>query len=282
MTKGDEQMLHFLAAYEGLTRRRYAAALTQFATWYQQIYRAAPDAALLTAEEVRAYRNALSARGLQAATVNVHLAALRGQVRSCGRAVRVKGVRRVLPAIAHLNGRELGRLLAVAAGDSWQAKRNVALLTLLARAGLRVSEALAVTLGDIEMGERSGQVLVKQGKGLKERVVPLSKEARVALAVYLAVRPTPALTDCVFLTRSRGALTSRDAQRIVTQAARQAGIAKKVTPHTLRHTFATRFLEANPGDLATLSRLLGHASTTTTLRYLHPRSEQVQAMIEGL
>ena len=62
----EEQITPFLAAYEGLTQQRYAAALAHFATWYRQVYRAAPDAVLLTAEEVREYRNALSARGLQA------------------------------------------------------------------------------------------------------------------------------------------------------------------------------------------------------------------------
>lgn len=273
-----------LAAYEGYTRDRYAAALAQFSAWYTAQYQTEPDAALLTAEELRTYRNALSAQGLQAATVNLRLAALRALLRAQGRTVKVKGVKQVAPAVEALDARELGRLLAAVEGPAWQDKRNVALLQVLARAGLRISEALALTVSDLTLNERSGLLLVRQGKGRKERRVPLGAEVRAALRAYLAVRPTPvngAASAMLFLSRSWQPLAARDVQRLLTEAARRAGLEKKVTPHTLRHTFATRFLQSG-GDLATLATLLGHSSVATTTRYLHPDAGRIQEMVEEL
>ncbi len=272
----------YLAEYEGLTRDRYAAALTEFAAWYTATYGEAPDPALLTGEEIREYRKWLSGtQKLQAATVNLRLAALRGVLRRLGRELKIKGVKQVQPDIEALDGRELGRLLAAVEGARWQDQRNLALLNVLARAGLRVSEVLALRLDDVTLNGRSGALLVRQGKGLKERTVVLSKEARAALRAYLDVRPRALQTDVLFISRSWQPLGPRDVQRVITEAAQRAGITKKVTPHTLRHTFATRFLQ-NGGDLATLAKLLGHSSIATTTRYLHPDAARVQEMVEDL
>jgi len=271
----------FLDEYEGITRRRYADALAEFATWYQATYDALPEPALLTAEELREYRNHLVAQGHKAATVNLRLAPLRGLLRSIGRNVKVKGVKQVKPAIEALDGRELGRLLAAVEGSDWQDVRNGAMLAILARAGLRLSEALALKLDDVTLNDRSGSLLVRQGKGKKERTVALAKEARAALRAYLEVRPKMAQTEVLFISRSWQPLGARDVQRLITEASRRAGIQKTVTPHTLRHTFATRFLQ-NGGDVATLASLLGHTNVVTTTRYLHPNAARVQEMVEGL
>lgn len=272
----------YLAEYEGLTHARYAEALTAFAEWYQTTYGEPPNPALLTAEELRAYRQHLTGPlNLKAATVNLRLAALRGLLRSLGRTVAVKGVRQVKPALETLDGRELGRLLAAVAGRGWQAQRNLALLTVLARAGLRLSEALALRVGDVTLNDRSGALLVRHGKGLKERTVPLAKEARAALRAYLDVRPAQAPTDVLFISHTWQPLGPRDVQRLITEAARRAGLTKAVTPHTLRHTFATRFLQSG-GDLATLATLLGHTNVATTTRYLHPNAARMQELVEEL
>ncbi|OQA13443.1 MAG: Tyrosine recombinase XerD [Chloroflexi bacterium ADurb.Bin360] len=221
------------------------------------------------------------AQGHKAATVNLRLAPLRGLLRSMGRNVKVKGVKQVKPAIEALDGRELGRLLAAVEGHDWQDLRNIALLNLLARAGLRLSETLALKLDDVTLNDRSGSLLVRQGKGKKERTVALAKEARAALRAYLEVRPKMAQTEVLFISRSWQPLGARDIQRLITEASRRAGIQKTVTPHTLRHTFATRFLQ-NGGDVATLASLLGHTNVVTTTRYLHPNASRVQEMVEGL
>ncbi len=272
----------FLIDHEGLTHRRYADALTQFHTWYIQTYHCEPEVALLTVEELRAYRQYLSGeRHYQAATINLHLAALRGLLRCHGRNLRLKGVKLVAPAVEALDARALGRLLAAVDGPDWQDKRNVALLNVLARAGLRISEALSLNIGDVQLGDRGGVVLIRQGKGGKERSVALPKEARAALRAYLAVRPQAPESKLLFLSRSWQALGARDVQRLLAAAAQRAGLTQKITPHTLRHTYATRFLQAG-GDIATLAQLLGHSSVATTTRYLHPDAGRVQEMVEEL
>jgi site-specific recombinase XerD len=277
-----ETVTAFLARYPASTRRQYRLALDDFATWYRQSYGEAPIANLLTEEELREWRAHLTGvRQLQAATVNQRLSAVKSLARANGRDLTVRGVRRVPQPVEPLNGRELGRLFAAAEGKRWLDARNVALLSVMGRAGLRVSEVCALQIGDVELNPRSGSALVRQGKGLKERSVPLSLQARKDLAAYLEVRPTAPAAQ-LFLSKSQRALSVRAVQRMVKRVARLALIdGKDVTPHVLRHTFATRFLRKG-GDLATLQSLLGHANLSTTARYLHPNAAQVQAMVEGM
>ncbi len=263
------------------TREAYARALADFHTWYVQTYGEEPDATLLTDEEAREWRHFLAnVRRLSASTVNQRLAALKGLARHHGRELRVKGMKRVPLPVEPLNGRELGRLIAAVEGETWQARRDVAILNLMARAGLRVSEVVTLRLDDVTLNARKGHVVVRASKGLKERTVPLPKAAREALRAYLDVRP-PWAGETLFVSRTGRPLTPRDVQRLVEKAARRAGITRRVTPHTLRHTYATRALRQGV-DLATLARLLGHESLTTTARYLHPDEARVAEMVEEL
>jgi integrase/recombinase XerD len=85
----------------------------------------------------------------------------------------------------------------------------------------------------------------------------------------------------LFVSKTGQRMSRRDVQQLVRDAARRAGLGKRVTPHVLRRTFSTRFLQSG-GDLATLQNILGHASLTTTARYLHPNAAQAQEMVEGL
>ena len=111
---------------------------------------------------MRDYRAFLTGvKGYKAATVNAYLAPLRAIVRDQGRTLKVKGVRQTRPLIETLDGRDLGRLINALDGPDWQDKRDVALINVLARAGLRVSEALALKVGDVEINARSGALLVQ-------------------------------------------------------------------------------------------------------------------------
>ena len=277
---------NYLRTLTASTADQYRRGLEDFAEWYHGTYAEEPQPALLTDEEVREWRGFLSGvRKLAASTVNVRLSAVKGLARSVGRELSVRGVRQVEQPIAPLNGRDLGRLIAAIEthswGPEWLQKRNRALVSVMARAGLRVKEVVSLDLGDIEINERSGWVKIRQGKGLKERRVPLPLQTRRALSAYLESRPKWAKRPALFLTKTGNRLSTRAVQRLVKTAAQRAGIDKDVTPHVLRHTYATRFLRKT-GDLATLQDILGHTNIATTSRYLHPDAAQMQEMVENL
>ncbi len=145
--------------------------------------------------------------------------------------------------------------------------RDRALLELLYGSGLRVGEAVGLTVEALDL-ER-GRVLVR-GKGSKERVVPLSEYAREALRSYLATgRPVLAGEGpWLFFNRRRRPMSPRDVRRMVKQYAERILSGRRVTPHTLRHSFATHLLEGG-ADIRAVQELLGHASVATTQRYTH-------------
>ena len=216
------------------------------------------------------YRNHLIYAGAKAATVNVKLSAIKGSAKHIGQPIEVEGVKAVRAPIDCPSDVQVNRLFRAVATSP----RNVAIVALMARAGLRVGEVVGLSVGDITLNARSGQVLIRQGKGGKQRVVPLSLAAREALGNY----PMPD-SGLLFTSRSGGPLLPRDVQRLLQAVAGDIGAS--ITPHQLRHYFATRFLQGG-GDINTLAMLLGHSDIKTTAIYLHPNATQVAAMIEGL
>lgn len=158
---------------------------------------------------------------------------------------------------------------AVTLFESQSAVRNCAALMLMLQAGLRVEEASLVEAAEIAINERSGNVLVRNGKGSKERVVPLNLIARKALASYLDLMPgTVTLFD----------LSTRSLQRIVNEIGHRIGV-PDLTPHWLRYTFAKR-LEKSGQTIETIRDLLGHTSIETTRRYLRSSMEDLQSAVE--
>jgi site-specific recombinase XerD len=263
------------------TQELYRAALEDFAVWYERAFGKPPDPTLLVDMEVRDYVAYLQAvRRLSPSSIQIRLSALRGLLRCLGRTLRVRGPRMQRPPVRVVSARDLGQLFAVAEGDGWMNKRDTAILALMAKAGLRVGEVVALELGDIELGARSGWVTVRMGKGNKTRRVPLSSGVCRALWAYLAVRPASG-TSVLFLSRSGNPLSTRDVRRLVTRLARRAGIEGRVTPHVLRHTFATQALEKGV-DVATVAAILGHESIATTSRYLHPSEARLVEAVERL
>jgi integrase/recombinase XerC len=146
--------------------------------------------------------------------------------------------------------------------------RDRALLELLYGSGLRVAETTGLTLQAVDL--RRGRVLVR-GKGDKEREVPMSDDAVDALAAWIA-RGRPVLaasgSDAVFFNRRRKPLGPRDARRVVERYGQRLLPGRRVTPHTLRHSYATHLLEGG-ADIRAVQELLGHASVATTQRYTH-------------
>ena len=170
----------------------------------------------------------------------------------------------------------VGELLAAASvGDTPAALRDRALLELLYGCGARISEAVGLDVDDLVLGDGAGDdapaAVRLLGKGDKERLVPLGSYAVSALQAYL-VRARPVLagagrgTPAVFLNARGGRLSRQSAWSALRAAAERAGLSARVSPHTLRHSFATHLLEGG-ADVRVVQELLGHASVTTTQVY---------------
>jgi integrase/recombinase XerD len=240
--------------------------------------------ASLTPAALREFVFALKDVGLAPASIRRAISAIRtyyaflvgeGRV-AVDPADRLQGPRpgRTLPE--PLNRAEVEALLEAPGVDERLAWRDRALLELGYGAGLRVSELCGLGLTDLRFGEGLVRVM---GKGGKERLVPVGRSVVGAVSVYLHnLRPTldrGASRDRVFL-NARGAPLSRvGAWGIVKRCATAAGITKRVTPHTLRHTFATHLLEGG-ADLRAVQEMLGHADLSTTQLYTHVDREHLR------
>jgi integrase/recombinase XerC len=153
--------------------------------------------------------------------------------------------------------------------------RDRAMLEVLYATGVRVAELARLDLEDVDLREGSVRVL---GKGGKERIVPLHRKAIEAIRAYLG--PREGGTGPVFLNGRGGRLTVRSVHRVVRGRARAAGLHRRVTPHTLRHTFATHLLDAG-ADLRLIQDLLGHARLSTTQRYTHVSAERLMKVYDA-
>jgi integrase/recombinase XerC len=168
-----------------------------------------------------------------------------------------------------------------AAGDLslsvWQQKRDIAILTLLYGCGLRISEALGLTLAEAPNGE----TLVVTGKGQKQRHVPVLPAVRDAIDDYLAACPYPLeKAGPLFVGARGGPLNPRLVQRQMQTLRGMLGLPDTATPHALRHSFATHLLGGG-GDLRAIQELLGHASLSTTQRYTKVEPEQLLAIYDA-
>lgn len=162
-------------------------------------------------------------------------------------------------------------------GSVWQAKRDVAVLTLLYGCGLRISEALGLKRSEAPQGD----LITITGKGQKQRVVPVLPAVRRAIADYLAICPYAlAAAGPLFVGARGGPLSPRLVQRQMERLRGALGLPDTATPHALRHSFATHLLGAG-GDLRAIQELLGHASLSTTQRYTSVETERLLAVYEA-
>ena len=171
---------------------------------------------------------------------------------------------------------DVERLLAAPNADTAQGLRDRTMLELLYACGLRVSELVTLTVGQVSQDTGVVRVL---GKGSKERLVPIGEEALYWLARYLAEGRSVILagrqSQVLFVTSREGAMSRQAFWYIITRHARQAGIAKALSPHTVRHAFATHLIN-HGADLRVVQLLLGHADISTTQIYTHVAKERLK------
>ncbi|MDP9351445.1 MAG: tyrosine recombinase XerC [Chloroflexota bacterium] len=276
----DSQIRRFLIYLQGERRASdhtvtaYAADLSRYAEFLEG--RGEPwdgvDRATL-----RAYLASLQADGLSTRTVSRKLSAIRSFYKLMHRDGYIShdpllGIRspkpgRPLPSF--LSPEQARALVSSHQGDDPQALRDRALVELLYGTGLRVSEAVALDLGQVDPNLREAVVV---GKGGKTRVVVVGEQALEALRLYLEQgRPRLASKPrerALFLNRLGTRLSDRSARTIVEEWRKQAGLPAAISPHTLRHSFATHMLDGG-ADLRVVQDLLGHASLNTTQVYTH-------------
>ena len=234
---------------------------------------------------VRSYLAHLSRRKLSRATVARHLSALRSffkyLVREAvvdanpARTVATPKKEKHLPAV--LQTSEVALLLEQADTSSTLGLRDAAWLELLYASGLRISELVGIDLDDLELRSRLVKV---RGKGSKERIVPFGTKAESAVRAYLAVRGElirNAEVEAVFVNYRGERITTRSVRRLFDGYVRDAALRAGVSPHTLRHSFATHLLNAG-ADLRGIQELLGHASLSTTQKYTHLNDWQLMAV----
>lgn len=268
------------------TIQNYQSDLECFARWYEEVSGEAFSPGAITPTDIREYRDFLVAvQGCKPATINRRLAALR-KFFSWAKAMRkidevpteaVKGVRSDPRAPKSLDKREVDRLIRAAERDG--DKRNLAILQTLRHTGMRVGELCSLRLDDLEISERKGRLIIRSGKGAKQREVPLNVDARRAITAYLEVRPQ-VVDEHLFIGQRNEGLKVQALENVVEKYARLAGL-EDVTPHTLRHTFGTQVLRSGE-DLVTVARLLGHERIETTSVYTQPSERDLERAVSKL
>jgi integrase/recombinase XerD len=292
LTRFEDLVLDFLSYLEferGLSRNTleaYRGDLLQLGRYLEEHHLSALDAG---PAEISDFLTQLAAgddehRPVSPATIHRKSACLR----SFYRHLRREGLResdptatlsaprrsRKLPQV--LTRGEVEKLLSQPSGTDPHALRDRALLELMYASGLRASEAIGLELADLDLDER---MLRARGKGSKERIVPIGQAALRALNVYLE-RGRPKLVKDrpethLFVNFRGGQLTRQGLYKIVRRHATSAGLADRMSPHTLRHTFATHLL-AGGCDLRSVQEMLGHADVSTTQLYTHLSSDRLK------
>jgi len=242
-------------------------------------------------EHLTGFVHALEADGLSARSRARALVATRRMLRHAGagealaadptRGLVAPRLERRLPRV--LRPDESAALIEAAGGDTPLDLRDRAMLELLYGSGLRVSELISLVLGAVD--RRAGLLRV-MGKGSRERVVPMGEPALAALDDYLAdgrpalLRPARGVVDCVFLSRRGTGMTRQNFFQRLKAIARRAGIpAQRVSPHVLRHAFATDLLEGG-ADLRAVQSMLGHSDLSTTQIYTHVSRGRLRKTVE--
>lgn len=177
-----------------------------------------------------------------------------------------------LPKFLDVN--EVARLIESADTVDLSGLRDRAIMEVLYSGGIRVSELVSLESGDVDI---VGEVIKVRGKGKKERLAPIGGKAADALTAYLKARNSG--EKAVFLNRSGTRMTARSVERMLEKYLKKAAIDKKISPHALRHTFATHMLDAG-ANLRVVQELLGHKNLSTTQIYTHVTAEKLKKVYD--
>jgi len=172
---------------------------------------------------------------------------------------------------AHLSVDEMSQLLEAPDASTPIGRRDRAILELFYASGIRLSELVALDLEDVDL---SGRMVRVMGKGRKERIVPFNQKASAALRAWLKDRLALTRGDALFVNARGGRLTGRSVQRLVARYVSSCSTRFGISPHALRHSFATHLLQAG-ADLRAIQELLGHVQLSTTQRYTHVNVAQL-------
>lgn len=259
------------------TIKHYSLVVRQFHNWLNKQRGQSVPLAAATAADLKQYQIHLTTHGnYKKNTLYATTKALQAFYRflDSDAAEDLRPPRRSQSLPKYLTESEAARLREAAAAEP----RAHAIVSLLLYTGLRVGELCRLTLETVDFDERT--LRVRNGKGDKDRLVILPDRCVQTLRGWLAVRPSSG-SDYVFPAKTgRRHIAERSVQRKVQSLAEQAGIAKEVTPHVLRHTLATTLLR-NRGDIRFIQRILGHASIATTQIYTHLDDAKLKEMYDA-
>lgn len=257
--------------YAPTSVRAFRQDFKKFCAWSEAANRERYDDARVTPRDIADFRRHLREDRRHAVnTVNRCLVTLRryfgflaetGVIESnpCN---GIKELRRVVGAPKALERSKVRKLLREATVR--HDHRGLAILSILLYCGLRVGELADLELADLDLSERSGSLRVRNGKGSKERLVPIPAEARKAVERYLSMRP-PVDSKRLFIGKGDQPLGTDGVRYLVKKYGLAAGL--DLHPHQLRHTFASEYMNSTENDLVGLAQLLGHESIQTTSRY---------------
>ena len=266
------------------TLKSYRSDLTDFINWFQDTNGEPFNPNRVTPIDLREFKQHLLTKGAKASTINRKLSCLKSFFKWAQR----EGLVEMMPSFPQpvrtqpLTPRWLDKVQqnALLRAVRKEGKlRDIAIITMLLHTGLRVSELCQLRWEDIVLSDRKGYLIVRAGKGGKQRQVPLNREVRQVLRAYREKVGEPK-EGFVFLGRDGEPLGARGVEVIVQKFARKAGL-EGVTPHTLRHTFCHNLLRAGV-DLVTVAALAGHESLTTTARYTQPSEREKEEAVERL
>lgn len=259
--------------------RAFKQDFGKFCAWFEAANQERYDDARVTPRDIADFRRHLRENKRQAVnTVNRCLVTLRRYfgflaetgVTESNPCSGIKELRRVVGAPKALERAKVRKLLREATVR--HDHRGLAILSILLYCGLRVGELAALELADIDLSERSGSLRIRDGKGSKERIVPIPAEARKAIERYLTMRP-PIDSKRLFVGKGDQPLGTDGIRYLVKKYGIAAGL--DLHPHQLRHTMATEYLNSTENDLVGLAQLLGHESIQTTSRYTRRSLERL-------